>query len=117
MINNSLTVIIGGSATVREDQEVIIDCGPLIDNVWNLTGIYPAVTWNKNGIILTNGSEQNVVISKDNRFCIITVTSLARGGELGTSGKYTCRVCGGDGTADCINDTSHQVVCGRKYIF
>ena len=117
MINNSLTVRIGESATVREDEEVIIDCGLLIERVFNLTGVNPAVTWRKNEIILTNGSEISVAISQDSRFCIITATSLARGGELGTSGNYTCRVCGGDGTADCINDTSQQVVCGRKYIF
>ena len=117
MVNNSLELSIGESATMREDQEVIIDCGPLINNVQNLIGIYPAVTWHKNGIILTNGSEKSVVISQDSRFCIITETSLAKGGELGTSGNYTCHVCGGDGTADCINDTSPQVVCGRKYIF
>ena len=110
-------MIIGESATVGEDEEVIIDCGPLIEIVLNLTGVYPAVTWRKNDIILTNGSEKSVVISQDGRFCIITATSLARGGELGTGGNYTCRVCGGDGTADCILDTSHQVVCGKKYIF
>ena len=81
MVNNSLTVIIGGSATLREDQEVIIDCGPLIERVFNLTGIYPTVTWRKNYIILTNGSEISVVISQDGRFCVITATSLARGGE------------------------------------
>ena len=101
---------------MREDQEVIIDCGPLIETVLNLTGIYPAVIWRKNGIILTNGSEISIVISQDRRFCIITETSLARGGYLGTSGNYTCHVCGGDGF-DCINDTSHQVVCGKKDIF
>ena len=116
MVNNSLTLIIGGSATVREDKRVTIDCQPLITEVVNKGVPNPRVTWYKNGIILTNGSERNIFISKDSRFCIITETALSRGGELGTSGNYTCRVCDGDGT-NCINDTSSKIVCGRKYIF
>ena len=107
-------VIIGESATVREGVEVIIDCGRQIDDVINITGVNPRVTWCKNGIILTNGSERNTIISEDNRLCIISATSLAVGGELGTSGNYTCRVCGGDGTAACLINSSHQIVCGKK---
>ena len=113
MVNNSLTLIIGGSATVRVDQRVIIDCQPLIIDLMNKGVPNPRVTWFKNGIIVTNGSERNIAISKDRRFSIITETALSRGGELGTSGSYTCRVCDGNGT-NCINDTSSKIVCGER---
>ena len=99
---------------MREGVAVNIDCGQQIDDVINTTGINPRVTWYKNGIILTNGSERNIVISEDERLCIISATSLAVGGELGTSGNYTCRVCAGDSTADCLVNSSHQYVCGKK---
>ena len=105
---------IGESATVRVGVEVIIDCGRQIDDVINTTGVNPYVTWFKNGTILTNGSERNIVISQDKRICIISATSLAVGGELGTSGNYTCRVCAGDGSADCLINSSRQIVCGKK---
>ena len=99
---------------MREGIEVIIDCGRQIDDVINITGVNPSVTWFKNGIILTNGSERNIIIPEDNRLCIISVTSLAVGGELGTGGNYTCQVCAGDGTADCLINSSRQIVCGKK---
>ena len=114
VVNNSLIVSIGESATVRVGVEVIIDCGRQIDDVINITGVNPSVTWYKNGIILTNGSERNIVISQDKRFCIIRQASLAMEGELGTSGNYTCRTCAGDGTADCLINSSRQIVCGKK---
>ena len=116
MVNNSLIVIIGGSATVRPDQEVLIDCEPLIETVRNQTGLNPRVTWEKNNIVLSNRSENNVIISQDERFLIIAVTSLRRGGELGTSGNYTCTVCAGDANIDCLNDTSPQIVCGKSFV-
>ena len=102
---------------MREGVEVNIDCGQQIDDVINITGINPRVIWYKNGIILTNGSERNIFISENKRFCIISATSLAVGGELGTSGNYTCRVCAGDGTADCFRNSSHQIICGKKDLF
>ena len=116
VVNNSLTVIIGGSATLRPDQEVLIDCEPLIENVRNLTGLLnPRVIWNKNDVVLSNWSHINTIISQDRRFLIIT-TTLHRGGELGTSGVYTCTVCAGDSNIDCINDTSRQIVCSKKFV-
>ena len=99
---------------MREGVEVIIDCGRQIDDVINITGVNPRVTWYKNGIILTNGSERNIVISEDERHCIISATSLAVGGELGTSGNYTWRVCTGDSATNCLANSSHQIVCGKK---
>ena len=99
---------------MREDVEVNIDCGQQIDDVINMTGVNPSVTWFKNGMILTNGSERNIVISQDKRQCIIEQTSLAVGGDLGTSGNYICEVCAGDGTADCMTNSSRQIVCGKK---
>ena len=102
---------------MREGVELVIDCGRQIDNVINITGVNPSVNWYKNDIILTNGSERNIVISQNKRQCIISATSLAVGGELGTSGNYTCRVCAGDGTADCLFDSTHQIVCGKKDLF
>lgn len=113
VVNNSLTLIVGESATLRVDQQVIIDCQPLIIDLMNKGISNPRVTWFKNEIIVTNGSERNIAISKDRRFCIITETGLSRGGELGTSGNYTCRVCDGNGT-NCINDTSSKIVCGER---
>ena len=98
---------------MREGVEVNIDCGRQIDDVMNVTEVM-SVTWFKNGIILTNGSERNIVISENERLCIISATSLAVGGELGTSGNYTCRVCAGDSTADCLVNSSRQIVCGKK---
>ena len=117
MVNNSLALIIGGSATVRQDERVIIDCQPLITELMDKGVPNPRITWYKNGIILTNGSERNIVISEDSRFSIITETSLSRGGELGTSGNYACRVCAGDGTTNCVNDTSSKIVCGEGDLF
>ena len=116
MENNSLTVIIGESATVRPDQQVLIDCEPLIKNISNLTGINPRVVWEKNNIVLSNNSEKNIVISENRRFLIISVTALRRGGELGTSGDYTCTVCGRDSNIDCVHGTSRQTVCGKRFV-
>ena len=93
---------------MREGVEVNIDCGQQIDDVIGV------ITWFKNGIILTNESERNIVISEDERQCIISATSLAVGGESGTSGNYTCRVCAGDGNVDCLVNSSRQIVCGKK---
>ena len=112
--NNFLELSIGEDATVREGVEINIDCGRQIDDVINMTGVNPSVTWFKNGIILTNGSERNIVISQDKRQCIISATSLAVGGELGTSGNYICQVCAGNGNVDCLVNSSHQIVCGKK---
>ena len=119
MVNNSLTLIIGEPATVREDENVEIDCMPLIEIVSNLTGGIPRprVVWDKDNNTLTNQSHHmNIFISQDRRFLIITATKLRRGGELGTSGNYTCRVCAGDSNIDCITNTSRQIVCGKSFV-
>ena len=117
MVNNSLTVIIGGSATVREDEFVKIDCQPLIEVVTNLTGVIPRVVWAKDNNTLANQSHHmNIFISEDKRFLIITATKLRRGGELGTSGNYTCRVCAVDSNIDCITNASVQIVCGKSFV-
>lgn len=108
-----MNVNISGFVRVRELIIVTIDCGNLINTVMDLTGINPTVTWFKNGISLSNGSEANVVISQDRRRCIVSQTLLAVGGQLGTSGNYTCRACGGDGTAACLSDVSPLIVCGK----
>ena len=68
VVNNSLTVTIGESATVGEDVEVIIDCQSLIADIMNEGVPNSSVTWYKNGIILINGPDINVVISKDKRY-------------------------------------------------
>ena len=117
VVNNSLTVIIGEpTTTVRPELRVVIDCGRLIQNISNISGINPGVVWEKNNIVLSNNSEKNIVISENRRFLIINMTSLRRGGELGTSGDYTCTVCAGDSNIDCLNGTSRQIVCGKGFV-
>ena len=107
MVNESLVVFVGEPVIVPEDIRVTIDCGEVIDAapIEN-----PTVTWYKNGIPITNGSAINVVISADNRLCIITDTLLAVGGQLGTDGNYSCQVCT---SMECNITNSIHDVCGK----
>jgi len=102
---------------VKENIKVTIDCEPVIDYVRNSVGLNPRVVWYKNGIILTNGSEVNVYISRDNRLVVISRTSVAEGGQLGTSGNYRCCACAGDSNVDCFCNTTTKTVCGKKSSF
>ena len=123
MVNNSLEVKIGNpdSITVREGIQVTINCKPMIDFVRNASGVNPRVVWYKNGIILTNGSEVNVYISEDDRLVVISQTSVAEAGQLGTSGNYTCCACIGDSNGDlnvdCTCNSTVKTVCGKKSSF
>ena len=114
-VNGSLNVTIGESVTVRPGQGIRIDCEPLIKVVRN-AGLNPNVVWWKNDTGPTaNLSQINTIISPDNRFLLIIAT-LNRGGELGNSGCYTCRVCGGDSNIVWFNDTSCQTTCGKRFV-
>ena len=116
VVNGSLTVPIGESVIVRSGQRILIDCESLIEVVRNLTGSNPRVTWEKNDTGATNLSQViNIIISPNKTFLILNAT-LNRGGELGNSGCYTCRVCAGDSNIDCINDTSCQTTCGKRFV-
>ena len=110
VINESVVVFIGEPVIVGEDERVTIDCGQLIDKVIDSGIANPSVTWCKDGFPLTTGSAVNVVISPDNRFCTITDTLLAVGGQIGTNGNYTCKVCN---TSACREETSSLSVCGK----
>ena len=110
MVNESLVVFVGDLVRVEEDVRVTIDCGPLIDEAINNGISNPTVTWVNSGAELSNGSAVNVEISADRRFCIITNTLLAVGGQLGNDGQYTCEVCN---NTICMNKTSRVFVCGK----
>ena len=112
--NNTILVPIGENVVVHENVRVTMDCIELIQDLIDLGEERPHVTWIKNtAVIGRNATEVNVFISGDERYCIISSTQLAVGGQLGTTGNYTCKVCGGDGTVDCVSKTSSQVVCGK----
>ena len=122
VINGSLYVFVGKPVTVRQDERVTIDCGQLINKtIRNLTNeiignetINPVVTWCLDGREISNGSEINVIISADNRFCIITDTLIAVGGQLGTKGNYTCKVCNNN---TCMIDTTVKEVCSKYQLY
>ena len=111
MINQSLVVFAGEPVIVPEDIRVTIDCSPLIDAVAAEIGMAPIVRWYKDDTILTTGSAINVEISDDGRFCVITDTSLAVGGQLGTDGNYTCEVC--MSPTNCETNITCAAVCGE----
>jgi len=96
----------GVPIAVRSDEQLIIDCGLLIDEVRNSN---PNVTWYNDGVAITNGSHMNVFISADDRYCIITDTSSTVSGQMGTAGSYTCEVCT---TTGCINETNTTIPIG-----
>ena len=88
---------------------VTIDCGKLIDQVVNTTGIAnPTVTWYKHGFVLTTGSAINVVILDEGRFCIITGTLW---GLHDSGGNYSCEVC--STTTYCKRIDTCFGVCGK----
>ena len=112
VINMSLVVFVGDPIIVPEDVRVTIDCGELIDQVSASTGIAnPMVTWFKDGTVLMTGTAINVEISDDGRFCVITDTLLAVGGQLGTDGTYSCEVC--STPINCQTNDTGAVVCGE----
>ena len=111
VVNESLVVFVGEPIVVGEDVRVTIDCSSLIDEATDNGIPNPTVTWFKDGAEISNVSVPNVEISADKRFCIITDTLLAVGGQLGNAGQYTCEVC--DSTI-CMNKTSHLFVCGKN---
>ena len=102
-----VNLIIGESIKVEVDEQIIIDCGPHI----KATGVHnPNITWYLNGVKLVNESTPNVLISQDEKLCIITETSLSFGGQLGNAGNYTCKVCSNLNT--CMSNSSIIDVCG-----
>ena len=112
VVNDSVTVFVGEPVITPEDIRVTIDCGQLIDDVVNTTNVANSpVTWYKDGAVLTTGSAINVEISDDSRFCVITNTLAAIGGQLGTEGNYFCEVCSTPTQCE-ISDTS-ATVCSK----
>ena len=132
VINGSVRVLIGKSVLVGQDERVTIDCGNLTnETIRNLTNevirnltkfnetihnvtVTPVVTWCKDGREISNDTVTNVIISADNRFCIITETLMSVGGQLGTDGNYTCKVCANN---TCINVTSSVKVCSKYQLY
>ena len=112
--DNTIVVAIGENAVVQENVKVTMDCIALIDHLKALGEENPTVTWSKNEVLLSNLSQTNVYISQDNRYCIISATQETVGGQLGTTGNYTCRVCSPniDGLS-CEQNTSSQTVCSK----
>ena len=88
------------------NEQVIIDCGPLIDSAESPS---PTVNWYLNGVDLSLVSRQNVVISRDGRFCTI-ITSSVVSDLTGNSENYTCEVCSDLNT--CISRTTTAEFCG-----
>ena len=117
MVNNSLHLPSGEDATVRLDVQITIDCKQLIDDLKDKGELNPTITWTKDGLILTNDSVPNVFISEDMRLVIVTRVASATGGQVGNDGNYTCKVCGGNSTADCEEETSSLKVCGEIDLF
>ena len=110
MVNESLVVFVGEPIRVGERVRVTIDCSSLIAEAIDNGIPNPTVTWFKDGAELSNAYVPKVEISADKRFCIITDTLFAVGGQLGNAGRYTCEVC--DNTI-CMNKTSYLFVCGK----
>ena len=112
--DNTILVAIGENIVVQENVEVTMDCIKLIDNLKEQGEENPEITWSKNELELSNLSQTNVIITHDRRYCTITATQLAVGGELGTAGNYTCNVCSkSTDQIGCEQKTSSQVVCGK----
>ena len=106
------TVPVGQSVTVKESKHVIIDCGSPIDDTVAGGVTTPDVAWYKDGLKITNGSVNNVVISENERQCIITEASPAVGSKPGNNGNYTCEVCSDPST--CTTRTTSVHVCGES---
>ena len=111
--DNTIVVAIGENVVVQENVKVTMDCIELIDDLKDQGEDNPIVIWSKNEHSLTsNLSQTNVYISHDKRYCIISATQLAVGGQLGTTGNYTCRVCSRSSDS-CEQNTSSPIVCGK----
>ena len=102
-----VNILVGQNVRVGVDKRIIVDCGPLIDSI-EATNVM--INWIHNTIPLVNGSTPNVVISQDERQCIITRTLLPAGGQLGNGGNYTCEVCNNLNT--CMSNSTIIDVCG-----
>ena len=114
MVNGSVFVFVGKPVSVEEKIRVTIDCSQLIDEVIDSTGVSnPTISWYKDGLIITNGSERNVLISADNRLCVITHTLRASGALLGTDGNYTCQVCTDSTMTACMINETVADFCGE----
>ena len=104
-----MNVVVGDNVIVGVGERIVMDCGPLID----ATGVSnPMINWFHDGIKLSNksGSGINVVISQDERLCIIIRTSLTVGGQIAIGGSYTCEVC--SNSSACNNRSTIVDVCG-----
>ena len=114
MVNKSVLVFAGEPIILPVDIptryiKVTIDCGPLIDQVVNTSGITNStVTWYFNDFLLTTGSAINIEISNDGTFCIITNTLLDL---FGTGGNYSCVVC--SASINCKRNDTCFAVCGK----
>ena len=117
MVNNSLYLLNGEDATVRSDVQVTIHCKELIDDLKDKGEPNPIITWTKDGLVITNESVPNVIISEDKTLVIVTAIAFVTTGLEGNDGNYTCKVCGGDGTVDCEEETSCLKVCGEIDLF
>ena len=114
VVNNTVIVDVGQDIIVGEGVQVTTDCTQLINDVTNSGVRNLTVNWYKDGVNLATRSAPNVVLSNNDKFCIITSTSLPVGGQNGTSGNYTCEVCN---TANCTSKMSTHTVCGKKDYF
>ena len=102
-----VNIFVGENVKVGMGKQIIMDCGPLIDAT-EVT--IEMINWIHNANPLSNGTVPNVVISQDERQCIITASLLAAGGQLGNAGNYTCEVCSDLNT--CMSNSSIVDVCG-----
>ena len=100
-------MFVGQNVRVGMNKQITIDCGPLIDST-EVTNLM--IKWLHNGIPLSNGSVPNVVVSQNERQCIITAAALPAGGQVGNGGNYTCEVC--NDLNSCSSNTSIVDVCG-----
>ena len=105
-----MVVFVGEPIVVPENIQVTIDCGQLIDQAIMMGGV-ANITWRKNGRIIVNDSEVNVVLSPDNRTIIITDTFLGTPAQVGTDGLYSCEVCESIGGTCMINITDPGPCC------
>jgi len=112
VVNESVVAYVGELVRVRENVRVTINCSELINRAINDGVPNPTVTWFKDGLALSNGSQLYVVISDDNRLCIIAYTFFLVGGQLGNGGSYTCEVCR-NVTTNCMYSTTPVVLCGE----
>ena len=107
-------VVLAGEPLITkvEGIRVTIDCGQLIDEMVDTTGITnPIVTWFKDGDILRNRTASNVIVSANQRFCVIVDTFFALGSQLGTDGNYSCEVCSSH--TNCQRNDTSVAICGK----